>query len=60
MTLFGHVCHQLRSLLTFNTRQDKRGVVVKDNITTQIFKSIQHSVLPDYCKITVVMGSTAF
>lgn len=35
------------------------GGVDKDNITTQILKGIQNSALPDDCKITVVMGSTA-
>lgn len=34
------------------------GGVDKDNITTQILKSIQNSALHD-CKITVIMGSTA-
>lgn len=35
------------------------GGVDKDNITTQILKGLQKSSLPECCKITVVMGSTA-
>lgn len=35
------------------------GGVDKDNITTQILKGLKNSSLPEYCKITVVMGSTA-
>lgn len=35
------------------------GGVDKDNITTQILKGLQKSALPEHCKITVVMGSTA-
>ncbi|MEC5210522.1 UDP-2,4-diacetamido-2,4,6-trideoxy-beta-L-altropyranose hydrolase [Psychrobacter sp. PL15] len=35
------------------------GGVDKDNVTTQILKGLQNSALPDYCKITVVMGSKA-
>ena len=35
------------------------GGVDKDNVTSQILKGLQDSALPDYCKITVVMGSTA-
>jgi len=35
------------------------GGVDKDNITTKVLKDMQNSDLPDYCKITVVMGSTA-
>lgn len=35
------------------------GGVDKDNITTQVLKGMQDSDLPDCCKITVVMGSTA-
>ena len=35
------------------------GGVDKDNITTKVLKNMQSSDLPDCCKITVVMGSTA-
>lgn len=35
------------------------GGVDKDNITTQILRGLQRSPLPECCKITVVMGSTA-
>lgn len=35
------------------------GGVDKDNITRQILKGLKNSSLPEYCKITVVMGSTA-
>tara|TARA_R100000935_G_scaffold4427_1_gene10468 strand:+ start:16744 stop:17838 length:1095 start_codon:yes stop_codon:yes gene_type:complete len=35
------------------------GGVDKDNITIQILKGLQKSSLPECCKITVVMGSTA-
>jgi UDP-2,4-diacetamido-2,4,6-trideoxy-beta-L-altropyranose hydrolase len=35
------------------------GGVDKDNVTTKILKGLEDSALPDYCKITVVMGSTA-
>lgn len=35
------------------------GGVDKNNITTQVLKGMQDSDLPDCCKITVVMGSTA-
>lgn len=35
------------------------GGVDKDNITTKVLKGLQNSGLPDCCKITVVMGSTA-
>jgi len=35
------------------------GGVDKDNITTQILRGLQKSSLPECCKITVVMGSTA-
>jgi UDP-2,4-diacetamido-2,4,6-trideoxy-beta-L-altropyranose hydrolase len=35
------------------------GGVDKDNITTQILKSLQNSALPKNCKITVVMGPSA-
>lgn len=35
------------------------GGVDKDNITSKILKGLQNSSLPECCKITVVMGSTA-
>lgn len=35
------------------------GGVDKDNITSKILKGLQKSSLPECCKITVVMGSTA-
>lgn len=35
------------------------GGVDKDNITTQILKGLEKSSLPEYSKITVVMGSTS-
>lgn len=35
------------------------GGVDKDNVTTQIIKSLKYCSLPDSCRITVVMGSTA-
>lgn len=35
------------------------GGVDKDNITTQILKRLEKSSLPEYSKITVIMGSTA-
>ena len=45
----GHLDHLLINL----------GGVDKDNITTQILKGLQKSFLPEQCRITVVMGSTA-
>ena len=35
------------------------GGVDKDNITTKVLKGMRDSDLPDCCKITVIMGSTA-
>ncbi|NHI01617.1 UDP-2,4-diacetamido-2,4,6-trideoxy-beta-L-altropyranose hydrolase [Oceanimonas sp. MB9] len=35
------------------------GGVDKDNITGQVLDALRESTLPHYCKITVVMGSTA-
>ena len=35
------------------------GGVDKDNVTIQILKALATSSLPEYCKITVVMGATA-
>lgn len=35
------------------------GGVDKDNITTQILKGLEKSSLPEYSKITVIMGSTS-
>lgn len=35
------------------------GGVDKDNVTTQILRGLQESALPEDCRITVVMGSTA-
>ncbi len=35
------------------------GGVDKDNMTTEILKGLQESALPEHCKITVIMGSTA-
>ncbi|MGP4789304.1 UDP-2,4-diacetamido-2,4,6-trideoxy-beta-L-altropyranose hydrolase [Psychrobacter sp. 1Y11] len=35
------------------------GGVDKDNITSKVLKALQIKALPDYCTITVVMGSTS-
>lgn len=35
------------------------GGVDKENVTTQILKKIPNNALPEHCRITVVMGSTA-
>lgn len=35
------------------------GGVDKDNITTKLLQALQHSALPQNCKITVIMGASA-
>lgn len=35
------------------------GGVDKDNMTTKILKALQNKSLPNYCSITIVMGSTS-